>query len=288
MISHSNISAGEIGTVKFVCPGVHTAEAIAPSGEKIYFVIETIEDSDKNKWVLYKNSASTLVNGGSCDISVGSLIELGSRVDDMKGLREFLTTQTLPDFWTSDQIKFEELCIKLRDRNISVNSPKAKELSAIPLASNGVNVNLQTHMVYVSKSPVIGRIDFVSKSKGYSGYIEKYSDLIMSVGVTISDVVENRGIFKNPLSIVEGGYAGIAMMAHSFTCMAIENIQPKIKIFRMRPFKKMAEIFLNSLPKDQVTVNGIRGDMYDKGFECEQDVQVPVKVVASLYSLSRS
>ena len=45
----------------------------------------------------------------------------------------------------------------------------------------------------------------------------------------------------------------------------------------------MGELFLNSLPKDQITVNGIRGDLYDKGFEHEQDVQVPVKVLASLH-----
>lgn len=282
-LSHNDISSGQIGPIEFVCDGVFTAKAIAPSGEKIYFGIETIENSDKKKWELYKNSASTLVNGGCGDISIGSFVELGSRVNDMTGLREFLTTQTHPDYWTSDPTKFEELCVKLRERNITVGSPKAKELSTIPHASNGVNVNEQTHMVYVSKSPVIGRIDFVAKSKGFAGYIDKYGDLILSVGVTISDVVENRGIFKNPLIIVEGGYAGIAMMAHSFTCMAIENNWPEVKTFKVRPLEKMAAIFINSLPKDEVTVNGIRSDMYDKGFECEQNVRVPVKVLASLH-----
>lgn len=62
----------------------------------------------------------------------------------------------------------------------------------------------------------------------------------------------------NPLCVVEGGYAGIAMMAHSFTCMAIENNWPEVTTFKVRPLKKMAEIFINSLPKDKVTVNGIR------------------------------
>lgn len=214
---------------------------------------------------------------------MGSFVELGTRVNDITGLREFLTTRTHHDYWTSDQLKFEWLCNKLRERNITVDSRKAKELSTIPYASNGVNVDKQTHMVYVSKSPVIGRIDFVAKSKGFGGYIDKYGDLILSVGVTIRDVVENRGIFKNPLSVVEGGYAGIAMMAHSFTCMAIENNWPEVKTFKVRPLKKMGEIFLNSLPKDKVTVNGVSGDIYDKGFEYEQDVRVPVEVLASLH-----
>ena len=283
IVSHNNLNLGQIGPVEFVCDGVLTAAAIAPSGEKIYFGIETIENSDKKKWEQYKNSASFLVNGESCDISIGSFVELGTRINDIVELSEFLATRTLPDYWTADSKKFEELCIKLRERNITIDSPKARELSTIPHASNGINVNKQTHMVYVSKSPVIGRIDFIAKSKGFRGYIDKYSDLILSVGVTIHNVVENRGIFKNPLFVVEGGYTGIAMMAHSFTCMAIENNWPEIKIFKVRPLKKMAEIFINSLPKDKVTVNGIRSDMYNKGFEYEQDVQVPVKMLASLH-----
>jgi hypothetical protein len=133
---------------------------------------------------------------------------------------------------------------------------------------------------FLRKNVILGRI---AKSKGFSRYVDKYGDLIMSVGVTISDVVENRGIFRNPLSVIEGGYAGIAMMTHSFTCMAVENNWPEVKTFRVRPLKKMGELFLNSLPKDKVTVNGIHGDMYDKGFEREQDVRVPVEVLASLH-----
>jgi hypothetical protein len=45
-LSHNDISLGQIGPVEFVCDGVFTAKARAPSGEKIYFGIETIENSD--------------------------------------------------------------------------------------------------------------------------------------------------------------------------------------------------------------------------------------------------
>lgn len=280
---YNNLSAGQIGPIQSVSDGVYAAKAIAPSGEKIYFAIEKIENSDKEKWDVYRNSVSILVNGGCYDITLGSLVEIGSRLNNEIELEEFLKTRTHPDYWTSDRAKFAQLCTKLQERNIVVDSPKAKELSAIPHASNGVNVSEQTHMVYVSKLPITGRIDFVAKSKGFSGYVDKYGDLVMSVGVTINDIVENRGIFRNPLSVVEGGYAGIAMMTHSFTCMVVEKNWPKIEMFRVRPLKKMGELFLNSLPKNQVTVNGIRGDIYDKGFESEQDVRVPVKVLAGLH-----
>lgn len=279
----NNISTGQIGPINFVCDGVYTAEAMASSGEKIYFGMESLENRDKKKWETYRNTAAWLVNGGRRDFTIGSLIELGSRINDEIVLKEFLATRKIPSYWTFDQTTFEQLSIKLRERNIVVNSPKAKELSAILHASNGLNVDKQTHVVYAAKSPIIGRINFDSDLENFDGYVDSYSDLIMSVGVTIHDIVENRGIFRNPLSVVEGGYAGIAMMTHSFTCMAIEKEWPEVKMFRVRPLKKMGEIFLNSLPKDKVTVNGIRGDIYDKGFEYEQDVRVPVEVLANLH-----
>lgn len=276
-------SSGKIGPIEIVSDGVYTAEAIAPTGEKMYFAMESIEVFDKNKWDTYRNTAALLVNGGCFNITIGSLTELGSRINDKIELKGFLATRTHPDFWTSDEQKFEKLCNKLRERKIVVDSPKAKELSAIPHASNGMNVQQQTHVVYVSKSPVTGRVNFSEQSKGFGGIVETYGDLVMSVGVTISDIVENRGIFRNPLSVVEGGYGAISMMTHCFTCMVVEDNRPEVKIFRVRPLKRMAELFLNSLPKDQVTVNGIRGDVYDRGFEHEQDVRVPIEVLASLH-----
>ena len=65
--------------------------------------------------------------------------------------------------------------------------------------------------------------------------------------------------------------------------MVVEDNCPEVEMFRVRPLKKMGELFMNSLPKNRVTVNGIRGDVCDKGFEHEQDVRVPVEVLASLH-----
>ncbi|MBA3238225.1 MAG: hypothetical protein H0T62_07770 [Parachlamydiaceae bacterium] len=280
----NSLCPGQIGPIEPMGNGLYTANAIAPTGEKMYMGMESLENDDKNKWEYYKNSASFLVWGGICDMTIGSLAELGSRINDEISLKEFLLIQTNPKYWTSDQQKFEQLIAKLQERQIFVDSTKAKELSTIPYASNGINVSSQTHMVYVSKSPIIGRIQFDSHSKkGFSGYLEKYDDLVLTVGVTISDIVENRGIFRNPWSVVEGGFGAISMMTHCFTCMVVEHNYPGVETFKVRPFKKMGELFMNSLPKDQTTVNGIPGDLYDRGFEYEQDVRVPVKVLANLH-----
>lgn len=279
----NTITTGQIGLIERVTDEVYTAEAMAPTGEKMYFAMETIEEFDKNKWDSYRNMASLLVYGGVYDITIGSLTELGSRINNEIALKEFLATRKRPDFWTSDPQRFENLCANLRERKIVADSPRARELLAIPHASNGMNVEKQTHVVYVSKTPVTGRVNFTEKSGGFGGCVERYGDLIMSVGVTINDTVENRGIFRNPLSVIEGGCGAISMMTHSFTCLVVEKNYPEVESFKVRPMKKMGDLFLNSLPKDRITVNGIRGDVYDKGFDSEQEVVIPVGVLANLH-----
>lgn len=277
---------GQIGPIQRVNNGIYTAEAVAPTGERMYLAMEAIEKSDREKWVRYRDTAAFMVNGGCWGYDIGSLTQLGTRVQNEIEFNEFLKSKGHSDFWTADPQKFELLCAKLRNRKITVDSSVAKELAYIPHASNGMNVSNQTHIVYVSKVPVEGRINLTAESKGFAGCVESSGNLVMSVGVTINEVVENRGIFRNPLSVVEGGYGGISMMLHSFTCKVVKENFPEVKVFRVRPLKKMAELFLRSLPIDQITVNGMRADLYAGGFEREQDVRVPIDVLSSLHTSS--
>lgn len=282
---YNTLSAGQIGPIEIIDDSIYTAEAIAPTGETMYLAMEPLGD-DKEKWENYKSNITLLVTGGRyCpggEFTIGSLTEIGSRINDKIALKKFLETRSIPEYWTLNPERFKQLCTNLKKREIKDNSQKAQELSMIPYASCGMNVNRQTHVVYVSKSPVTGRIKFAAEPLCFSGLVDMYGDLIMSVGVTVRDLVENRGIFRNPLSVVEGGYGGISMMIHCFTCMVIQNNYPNVETFRVRPFKKMGELFLNSFPKHLVTVGGISGDLYNGGFEHEQDVRVSVKVLADL------
>lgn len=286
MIEVNPLRSGQIGPVRTMDHGVYSAEAIAPTGEKIYMAMESLESFDREKWNRYRNMAILLTQGGECNYTIGSLTEIGSHLNDDTVLNKFLASHTFPDFWTSDSKRFEQLRDKLRDRKIALGSQKAEELKVVHHASCGMNVEKQTHVVYVSKVPITSRVNFVAQSKSFDfgSTVEKYGDLIMSVGVTIQDVVENRGIFRNPLSIVDGGYGSLAMMLHSFTCMVVKEAFPEVTTFKVRPLKKMGELFLNSLPKHLVTVNGIPGDQYNKGFDHEQAVLVPVEVLANLHT----
>jgi len=157
---------------------------------------------------------------------------------------------------------------------------------AIQHASGGMNMHEQTHVAYVSKTPVTGIANLDKPPTDqycFGNYVTQYGHLIMTVGVKINDGVENRGIFRNPWSVIQGGNGGTAMMLHSFTCMVVQQYWPSIEQFKVRPLKNMAEIFMKSVPKELFTVNGIRADQYDQGFEHEQNFLVPIEVLANLH-----
>jgi hypothetical protein len=250
---------------------------VTQSNDRIYFAIEKLEDYDKNKWIIYRNQANMLINGGCCDYNIGSLIDLATHIHD--DIDTLLSMFPDSNYWLTPSLESEySIFNKLRKSDIT---SKKYELMTIPQASYGMNIDEQTHIVYASKSPITGRINFNSKSTGFQKYMENYGDLIMSVGVTIRPhTVENRGIFRNPLSIIEGGYKGISMMMHKFTCIIISELYPEISMFRVRPLKKMGEIFIYSLRKlesrENITINGVHIDNYNGDSESEIDVKIPI------------
>lgn len=287
----TGINLGQIGPVKMVAEGVFTAEGITPSGEKIYFAMESKEnEKERNKWNKYQMDAFGIINGGDGSVHIGKITELASIINDESSLKKFLSKQLYHystetcAFWQGDPQRFEQLKDKLRNRKI--DGTKAEEIKNINQAMNGLS-SKQTHMVYASKSPILGRVDFDAKSTKYNwgGYIDRYGDIIMSVGSTIRNYeVENRGIFRNPLSIIEGGNGGIAMMLHSFTGMVVKDHFPSIETFVVSPFGKMAQIAASTLPKEKITIDGIRGDHYVRAFEnnqAEKTFRIPIDVLAN-------
>lgn len=293
--SFENLKAGEIGPIREV-DGIYMAVARAPTGEKMYFAMEAL-GNDRHKWSKYKVAAKLLVEGNDFGGTIGSLTELGSHVNKGGKLEDFTASLDFPNFWTCDKARSEKLVADLIKQKIVTDSSKAKELSTIPHASHGVNLQEQTHMVYSSKSPIIGRFKTPPAGKmtdylfthGFGAYVDCFGDLLMSVGVNIMEnhqLVENRGVFTNLLRVIEGGYGGISMMHHSFTCMVVLHYYSSINKFLVRPLKRMGEIYVNSIPKEllpQITINGIPGDQYTGGFECEKPVLAPIEILADLH-----
>lgn len=175
-------------------------------------------------------------------------------------MNEFLASRNFPHFWNQDKVIFSEFCELLKKCDLTEDSNKYNELISITHASSGMNIKQQTHVVYATNSPVLTRFENrKSEKKGFPKFYEMYQDIVMSVGVNIrekDETVENRGIFRNPISIVNNDFRNISMLLHEFTCQVICEFFSSVRCFYVRPMPKMAQILFESLEKDCFLING--------------------------------
>lgn len=231
------------------------------------------------QWESYQQSAQLLLMGGNKCLggTFGSLQEIYDAIQKDGSPNAFLSTRNIPDFWQGDA--FGTLCEQFQKIDLTPGSSKREELRDVTNASSGLNVRSQTHIVYATTRPVEGPIfpRTSTKSFGWTRFLEMYGDIVMSVGVTIYDTyVENRGIFRNPLSIIANNYRNIAMDLHRFTCECVRERWPRISSFRVRPMQKMAHIFIKSLPQEKIRINGKPCAEYQGDFGCEQTLEIGI------------
>ena len=60
----------------------------------------------------------------------------------------------------------------------------------------------------------------------------------------------NRGIFKNPLHIIDGEYKGLAMLLHGFSTTVIQMIFPEKECMEVSPIASMQYILYHTLPRE--------------------------------------
>lgn len=292
---------GEIGPVKYINNGVYTSEAIAPTGEKFYLACEPLTNNED--WTRYRDNVSYLLAEGFVGTPLkGSLIKLAQSVDDQDKLNQFFQLDGASKFWTQAPEKFDALKQKMLQRKIVSGSSTEMAIKGVKQGINGFAPEIQTHVIYASKSPVLGEAKIqYGTYNGFDSYMDLYGDILMSVGSTVTYCteesgvlfwkksynvgrVENRGIYRNPISIVEGGYGGLAMMLHSFTAMVHAKKEVSVKTFRVRPTEHMCELLLKALPKDQFTVNGLPFAKLPPDFsKNEPDIRVPIEALANLH-----
>lgn len=267
-----------------ILDSIYHTVATNQKGDKLYLAMEPLSE-DRDKWDLYRNFTTLLINGGTAFETIGSLGELATCINN-NTIDEFKLKYKDSRFWfdeTSEQlegtsvVEFNGLAQKLKNFN------SHEQLKSTCHALNGINIRTQTHIVYASKKPINGSINFHSNSKqGWGRYVELYDDLIMCVGVNITNIAENRGIFRNPISIINKDFSNISLLIHSFTCKVIREYFPEVQMFKIRPLKKMAEILYNTLPKELFTINDLSPYLYQGNFKLEEAFFVSVSVMANM------
>lgn len=132
-------------------------------------------------------------------------------------------------------------------------SPKLKTLIA---CEAGIIANIMTtchesYAIFASKTPdfsiqnVPASHTTIVKLKDFIHY---YGDLIMTVGSDFSTTREyrNRGIFRNPMSVIENKHKGISMILHGFSAAVAQKFFPAKEIMCVTPIGSMQAIISNS------------------------------------------
>jgi hypothetical protein len=151
------------------------------------------------------------------------------------------------------------------------------------------------YIAYVSKKPFVGKFPFPNdpKFKNIMNFNELYGDLLMCVGVNSyrgKSYYENRGIFRNPTSMINNDFKGISLHLHSMTGAVIHSFKEDFgqkEHMRVRALPEMHEILRKNFGKDLTTVDSFdQSDGFGLGSFGFFDVNDSIKIdtLANMYN----
>jgi len=262
--------------------GVYTASSYSEDGEKIYLRMERITEENNRAWRQYIDSAHRLIWETS-----GALVALPRCIEKNEGRNNYLIdlratpTDSLLQMTGFNQEEYSDFLDYLIKQGCVKSSLKLKTLNACRagMVANVMTKNHESYAIYASKNPDFSIKNIPLSHTGavnLNDFIHHYDDLIMSVGsdFSSSDDYENRGIFRNPLSIIDNKHKGISMILHGFTAAVAQKFFPEKKYMRVRPIGSMQAIssaseLIDSNPSKKSALNevsrAIRAQNFCKG-----------------------
>ncbi len=243
-----------LGPVQKVAEGLFSAEATLLAGETIYLGMQQMSgEAERNTWQQYSNSCYQLTAD-----SRGWLYCLGTFHNDPDKLTNMRSS---PRFSDMDAPSFDALVANLQVKGIIPDGNKWKTFNAIRAGLAGFSPELCTYVAYISTKPITESLSLLATPPSTFNEVQQnYKHIIMSVGVTLAQdlpLFENRGIFRNPLSLLEGGHSNIATLLHTFTAKALKSCinqdrQIPIEYFIVRALPEMRRILEDAIGVDHI------------------------------------
>ncbi len=234
----------EENDVHQVAEGVYAAQIVTNKGETIYFGMELLDESSQTNWIRYKDHTDYLT----------------------KRNRGILTAYAQPE---ENYINYQEVT-GYTDEEFAIYISKFKQtkqknknlLECIEGIGSGVVgfspfADGKRYVAYISTTPITGKRDFSQQPNDrfitLKMYNEIYKGLIMSVGVDGGEALgyQNRGIFRNPDSFINGGHEHISLILHACTAAVMFKFFGR-KYFVVSPVKAMHTLLAKEMPKDQM------------------------------------
>jgi len=219
------------------------------------FNLDKLSDN-QNFWEQYRTNVVFLCCGGDAFKSIVPISKVVS-----------LILEDLPindNYWTDDMEIFEIL-----KANILKNKPSVKQLETLSRAASGMNVKRQEYIGYYSTNQVYER---TKSLRTFGGFVRRYGHILISVGSTnTGNTIENRGVFRNPWSIIASQGRGLSLSLHAKICKEIQIINPNVSVLKIRPLQSMKKILLSKV-KD-ITYEG---DITNENEWYEPTLYIPI------------
>ena len=229
-----------------VTPGVYAGHTTTQAGEDIYPALELVTENNASKWIQYINHVSQMV-GGNSDRGLIQLLAEG---------HSFPNTQYTG---FSDQ----EYAAYVQKINTRFGGKPEKQAALKGIAAGYVAFkpisNGKTYVAYISKTPVTRTFPFgeLEDSITLKRFKEAYDTILMTVGVTScpgTPFVEKRGIFRNPKSVVDGGYATISKDIDRAIARFATTVLTGKKYLYVQPIPAMSKILQKNFTPDEMFI----------------------------------
>lgn len=271
---------------------VYAGASRAKSGEPIYFGLERLNQEGLKKWKQFRTyhergrttPASLLLNYHP--LPENYFKELG-----------FASKEELQDTSAHLEKHKKKLLSRGRFKRIAnVMDAMQGGVAGFNLSAGRDKDNNQIFVAYVSKKPIEGFFPHpkVADNNYYptlKAYLDGYQDLVMVVRSVTNDstpAMNNRGIFRLPLSLLEGTYRGVSLPLHGFTAAAFQKYFQK-KYTTFEPLPTMYKIIQNALPEGALLEKGTpqfppEADYFKGGVGIlDKPAAVSTSVLADLY-----
>lgn len=247
-----------VGQVDQVGDGLYTGSGTAADGSTVYFGMERLDtDEHRTQWSQFSYACGErLINGRGYLRWLIQYIQNGLLWTPK--IQEDIRKR---DWWQLGEKEFATLCLLLKGRGFcdkgKVGDRKRQLLlHGTSQGTCGFMPEAIDYVAYASKSPITGRVSFpLECPETFRDLDRSYRPVVMAVGVFLHKgrLYQNRGIFRNPLSRIQGDTPGISVCLHAFTAKVVTSfLDPSKEYFGVRAVPQMAKILARTVGEQNV------------------------------------
>ncbi len=252
-----------------IAPDHFVGQARASTGEIIYLHMQLITAENQPYWQQYIKASIDMGYSARC---AGLFPQIIRHTRKMK--HQNSTQYTCGSFFSYNKSFFKsatgytwqefDAFVNALGQKGFIDTYKADVLKLNTVGSHHIEPYHDGHryIIYATKTEHFD-IQATKLSKNpfqilpFKSYVEQYQNLLMCVTGDFNHMqyYENRGIFRNPYSVIENKHKNISMLLHAFSAAVAKHFFSQ-RILRIRPVSFMQQIICKTLESEDLTITG--------------------------------